>query len=535
MKKVFSLLAILAMGMLFFSSCSSDDTTTPPESPVNLNSLAGKIWTLYEGNLTTTFNFLNDKDMTVTEVTGPASVKMTRAGETRTYNGTYSYNNDAKTAEFNYNNRTRKLTDIEIGARGVNCKIDGVQANFTVPDEDKKFLDETAREFVGLFNSGQTANYASIYNALKDTKASEGTDNELDDIVNSLKELVSSQPDLTIYRYAIKATAFKGHYVLREGLWYKESGNGFSAQFYDDQHRSCELNVTLSGTTKNVILYEDDNTRYKYDQNWQIIGYEEERKIYEGELPPHIECILTQGGSQLVKIVADIDLNSLTENQKVNISRNSLSLTCTADLRDVAKINVTKASYQAQGKSEINVIVEKNNRNILSANATTDSNLTTSAPEEWKDKDAQNIKNTTLNLNILDKVQVKSRCSNIYSLVKTLDNADSYDYRYNEQAVRQYVNQANSYLNEASLCYNNTSDVRATVKFDVDYKESSRWDSNTSSYIPTNKYFPVASIVFPDGSSYFMGDYFTEDYFRVLIDMVEDLGEKVEDQFDPKI
>lgn len=423
------------------------------------------------------------------------------------------------------------------------CSSDDDPSNPTTPEttpdpvpvveDDKKFLDETAREFVGMFNSSQSANYASIYNALKDTKASNATDDEIDDIVNKMKFLVSEQPDLTIYRYAIETSKFKGNYVLRDGRWYKESGEGFSAQFNDDQNRPCVLNVTLSGATKNVQLFEDDDYKSKYDENWNYIGYVEERDIYEAELPSHIECVLTQGGSQLVKIVTDIDLSGLTAGQKVNISRNSLSLTCTADLRDVAKINVTKASYQAQGKSEVNVSMEKNGKVILTANATTDSKLTTEAPQDWKDKDAQNVSNTTLNLNILDKVQIKGTCGNIYSLVQTLDNADSYDARYNEQAVRQYVNQANGYLSEASVYYYNTSDVRATIRFDVGYKETYRWDSNTNSSIPTNKYYPVASIVFPDGSSYFMENYFTEDYFKTLIDMVEDLGNKVEDQFDP--
>ena len=72
------------------------------------------------------------------------------------------------------------------------------------------------------------------------------------------------------------------------------------------------------------------------------------------------------------------------------------------------------------------------------------------------------------------------------------------------------------------------------MKFDVDQDESYRWDYNTGQSYMTYRYFPTASISFPDGSSYFMANYFNEDAFKSLVDMFNDLTKKVEDQVDTK-
>ncbi len=430
----------------------------------------------------------------------------------------------------NYNNRSRQLTDIQFGEGVVSCKIDGTPVTVIetvsptptpnpVIDDDKEFLDKTAREFVGMFNSSQTANYASIYNAVRDSKGGEAGE-KIDDIIEGLTEK-SGTTNLTIYKYAIKAAAFKGRYILRNGSWDMESSTGHSAVFFDDAGRLCELTVTMSGATKKVIVYEKRKSYWDY--NYQ--SYRERDYIYEAEIPSHIECVLTQGGSQLVKLVCDFDLNGLVEGQKVNISRNSLTFTCVADLKDVAKITTT-ACYLAQSTSTVSIVVEKNGRRILTAEAASQSNLLTQAPEDWDDDDVERISNTVLSLNILDKVQIKGFCININELVNTLDRADNYSIRYNYEAVKQYVDYANALL-QANAYYNNDATVRASLKFDVDPREEYYYG-----YGVQTRYYPVASICFSDDSSYFISNYFTEDAFRVLVDMVTDLKDDVEHQFD---
>jgi len=203
-----------------------------------------------------------------------------------------------------------------------------------------------------------------------------------------------------------------------------------------------------------------------------------------------------------------------------------------ADFADLAKVTVAKASYQAQGVSSVNVVVEKAGRQILTANASSQSFLA-GVPENMDESMLKNVTSAVLDLNILGKVQIKGTCDNIGLLKDALENADDYDNQYEEQKVRQYVNEANNRM-KANVYYYNKPEVRATLKFDVDQDESYRWDNNTGQSYMTYKYSPSASICFPDNSSYLMENYFNEDAFKSLVDMFNDLSNKVEDQVDTK-
>lgn len=402
---------------------------------------------------------------------------------------------------------------------------DGIDTTVT---DDKKFLEDTGKEFVGMFTAEQAAPYTSIINAIKDSDTKD-VGEQIDDIIDGLTTKTES-PNLTVYKYAIKASAFRGRYVMSNGVWYKNPGDGFVAEFQDDKGRMCVLNATFSGATKKVILYEENRKRYIYNPDYTNYDITNEQRIYEAELPSHIECVLTQGGSQLATVVVNIDLSNLYEGQRIELSRNSLNLDCVADFAGLAKVTVAKASYQAQGVSSVNVVVEKAGKQILTANASSQSYLA-GAPENMDDNLLKNVTNTVLDMDILGKVQIKGTCDNIGMLKDALENADDYHNQYEEQKVRQYVNQANNLL-KVSVYYYNKPEVRATLKFDVDQDESYRWDYNTGQSYMTYRYFPTASISFPDGSSYFMANYFNEDAFKSLVDMFNDLTKKVEDQVD---
>lgn len=404
---------------------------------------------------------------------------------------------------------------------------DGIDTTVT---DDKKFLEDTGKEFVGMFTAEQAAPYTSIINAIKDSDTKD-VGEQIDNIINELKRTTES-PNLTVYKYAIEASAFRGRYVMSNGVWYKNPGDGFVAEFQDDKGRICVLNATFSGATKKVILYEENRKRYIYNSDYTDYDITNEQRIYEAELPSHIECVLTQGGSQLATVVVNLDLSNLYDGQRIDLSRNSLNLDCVADFVGLAKVTVAKASYQAQGVSSVNVVVEKAGKQILTANASSQSYLA-GAPEDMDENLLKSVTNTVLDMDILGKVQIKGTCDNIGMLKDALENADDYHNQYDEQKVRQYVNQANNLL-KASVYYYSKPEVRATLKFDVDQDESYRWDYNTGQSYMTYRYFPTASISFPDGSSYFMANYFNEDAFKSLVDMFNDLTKKVEDQVDTK-
>ena len=94
--------------------------------------------------------------------------------------------------------------------------------DITVTD-DKKFLEDTGKEFVGMFTAEQAAPYTSIINAIKDSETND-VGEEIDDIIDGLTAKTES-PNLTVYKYAIKASAFRGRYVMRNGFLYRSESN----------------------------------------------------------------------------------------------------------------------------------------------------------------------------------------------------------------------------------------------------------------------------------------------------------------------
>lgn len=549
MKKKFLLLAMLFVGLsVSFMSCGSDDdeNVIPVNPIINVNSLAGQSWTLVEDEETSTFTFLTDALMSV--LVSPTTRTVTSP---TTYTGSYVYNKASRSAVLNYNGRSRSVANISITGNKVECMIDGTPVEMTVSytsdvTDDKEFLEATGKEFVGLFNKNQFKSYSSIYHALKDSKMGD-VDDELGDIIDNLKELVYNTPTYKMYKITYYAAAFKGKYKLNSSnnTWYKTSYDGHRIEFKDKDGRDCVLEAKTSGEEKNVYLFDDETTRWEYDYsnypNISSTSYKKKESYY-AKLPEHIECTLTQGGTQLIKAIVDVDLSGVVENQKFNPSRNSVSMKYTLNLRDLVNISAY-TNYVAQGTSKAGYTVTKNGRTIMTAAASANTALTSTSIEDFDEDDKDNLNAASINIDILGKIQLKGDSRSASNVIKAFDQkSDSYNY----ESMKKKADKINGAMS-VKMYYNGTSDARAFLNFAVDSKEVEvverynviehnyddwSWNEYVPVYTTKTKYDLTSAINFSDGTSYFVEKYFTEDAFKSLVDMFNGIYDDVEAQFE---
>lgn len=549
--------SIVLMGLtMMLTSCGDDDEGVVPGNTPDVltkSSLAGQQWTLVEGDETSVFTFLTETAMSVL-----VSPNVKAVTEPTTYEGTYVYNKQNKTATFNYNGNIRNLTDINISGGTVSCVIDGVEASMTTSvtpnsvQNDKVFLENTGKEFVGLFNKDQFKRYTSIYKALEKTNARAVSD-ELGDAIDGLVETVSETSALKHYRYVLRMATVKGEYTLgNDGKWSRNPNVGDNVHkiiFKDADERVCEVTATTSGNTKEVYLYSekrkyDDSYGY-YDYStgmWQVIEGEKytKKKEYLAVLPENMQVVVKQGATQLAVISVNIDLSNIREGQKIDPTRDSFGTTFTMNFKDIADVT-GNISYAAQGESKAGFTVKKNNRTILTASASVKSNLTSTSLENFDEDDKNNLGKATFSIDILGKIQLKGESSKASTLINALEERSD---KYELSSVQNKVNKANNAVS-VKMYYNKTSDVRGWLNLAIDSKEVNEivdwrtvqrtdywgtYETIEPIYGVRTRYDIVSAINFSDGSSYFVEKYFTEDAFKSLVDQFNSLYDEVEEQ-----
>ena len=542
MKKTFCLIALLTIGLTAtMTSCSSNDN--PSEVVPSENSLAGQQWTLAEGDETSVYTFLTETAMSVLVTPNVKAVS-----SPTTYEGTYSYNKAGASAVFNYNGRTRQLTGIKFADNKLTCAIDGVPVTMAVAEvpervyKDKEFLENTGKEFVGLFNKDQFKSYTSIYRALKKSNANAVSD-ELGDVIDELmKTTVEETSVLKHYRYIFYAAGVKGEYELKsDKKWYRNSAvadNVHRIIFNDADGRRCVVNVTTSGQEKEVYFYDSnkhvEHGYYDYD-TWRYIVTESYTKKteYRAMLPERIQATVTRGDVQLMSATVNVDLSSIEAGEKLDPSSDSFGMSYTLNIKDLVDITAY-TDYAAQGVSKAGFTVKKDGRTILTASALANTALKSESLDDFDENDKNNLKAGSVEINILGKIQLKGYSRNMSTVVNALDAKTD---RYSYSSVKGQADKINGAMN-VTMYYDGSSETRGWLSMAVDSKEVTVWNYNynpsTQNYDyyseTKTKYSLTSAINFADGSSYFVEKYFTEDAFKSLVDQFNKLYDAVEDQ-----
>ena len=410
------------------------------------------------------------------------------------------------------------------------------------PTEQKQRLDNIAREFMQNIPSTDFKSYADLGNHLNDTYSDYDWDNVGDwarKCWDDARTAVGGKPTVeqdsygycvyTEYKSLLLASNFVGHFKADNGsrTWVKESGKFDDLQFtFTDQNgKTCVLKLETGGKVQKVYLANvEDWTDYESKNEngiWKYYDYYDRTQCTIG-VPENIAVTLTQNGTQLVKATVKVGLGSLT-GENFDISKGNLTASALVEMSNGYKFDVAQVAYSGNSKAFLSYSMSKNGTKLASVTVAGDvsgipsCNVEAFTRDDFDaDFDSATGKNVLVKIDILGKLQLQGKVTDLRKYAELLDKADENDD--NEQKFKQYLSSANGCA-DISLFYDNTSVEQAKMQFDAfsdTYGGYTYWDAE-----------PV--LVFKDGSSNCMFDVFFNDVdFKATIDAFRDLVEKYE-------
>ncbi len=396
------------------------------------------------------------------------------------------------------------------------------------PLQQKERLDVIAKEFMNLTPASDFKNIANLYNYISDTY----TDNYdwdtvgdwAGDIFDSLREQVGNpvvEKDggysfvATNYKTILLASNFTSHFTASNGKWTRQDANDLQFIFKDQNSKECVLKLETSGNVKKVHLFNLEDWDWEWDGN-SYTEYLDRTQMIIG-VPENIVVTLTQGGSQVVKVTVKVNLASI-DNEEFDLSKSSVTASTLVEINNGYKINVSQVAYKANSGAAVTFEMSKNGTSLASvAFSSSLSGIPSAIISDIDDIDFDNanMKNAYVKLDILGKLQIQGKLSDVRKYVDYLESAN--DNEDNEKNFKSYITQANSLL-DLNLFYDGKAVKQASVKFEPFAGESwggyQYWDAE-----------PV--LYFYDGSSYSTFEaFFNDKDFKSVIDTFKGLADK---------
>ena len=158
-------------------------------------------------------------------------------------------------------------------------------------------------------------------------------------------------------------------------------------------------------------------------------------------------------------------------------------------------------------------------RNMLNANASIKADMNALIADAQNEEfNERNIKNFSMNFDVLGEVQVDAECpnfKNLYDAIVYLEEAEGID------DTNMWLDEVNKAYT-AKLRFDKTSMTQ--VIFEIEAEEEEGWDVTSIHFCPV--------IVFASNDSrHAIEDYFTERGFSGLIDTIERLADQFEDLY----
>ena len=409
------------------------------------------------------------------------------------------------------------------------------------PLKQKEYLDVIARGFMDKTPASDFNEISKLCNHISNTY----TDNYDWDVVGdwgseifeSLKESLGTTDKeqekdswgeynyiYTNYKALVMASNFKGHFKAIGNKWELSKADDLQFIFSDQYGKECVLKLETSGNVKKVFIgnideWVDYNSDYKNDY-YISNDYYDRTQLTVG-VPENIVVTLTQGGSQVVKVTAKLNIGDLS-NDKFDLSKNQLTASTLVELNNGYKFNVSQVAYKGNNQTSVSFDMSKNGESLASVAFSSDISgipscnidAMVSGNIDEEDFNNSNMKNVYVKLDIMGKLQIQGTLSDVRKFTDYINEADDNDD--DEKTFKSYVNQANSLAN-FNLFYDGKSTKQATVTLEAFEEES--WNGMKYWYME-----PMLN--FYDGSSYSTFDaFFNDKDFKSVIDAFEKLAD----------
>ena len=409
------------------------------------------------------------------------------------------------------------------------------------PLEQKEYLDVIARGFMDKTPASDFNEISKLYNHISNTY----TDNYDWDVVEdwgseifeSLKESLGTTDKeqekdswgeynyiYTNYKALVMASNFKGQFKAIGNKWELSKADDLQFIFSDQYGKECVLKLVTSGNVKKVFIGNIDewvDYNYDYSNDYYISNDYYDRTQLTVGVPENIVVTLTQGGSQVVKVTAKLNIGDLS-NDKFDLSKNQLTASTLVELNNGYKFNVSQVAYKGNNQTSVSFDMSKNGESLASVAFSSDISgipscnidAMVSGNIDEEDFNNSNMKNVYVKLDIMGKLQIQGTLSDVRKFTDYINEADDNDD--DEKTFKSFVNQANSLAN-FNLFYDGKSTKQATVTLEAFEEES--WNGMKYWYME-----PMLN--FYDGSSYSTFDaFFNDKDFKSVIDAFEKLAD----------
>ena len=542
---------VMAMGMF---SCSSSDG----DSASDTNPIAG----VYDIDSYTLTFYDNSTFTAVDNATG------------KNYTGAYTYNapdlvlsgvvttrafslEDGKVYSFTVvrsgNNLT--LTNKETGETFTLNYVSAAPPSDgqLTPDQEKAYIETTARMLETYFVANEWQVFTDVAKEIQNVNA-DALDSYADELIertltgtskyessyyvqdrwdyNSGTYYYHLSTSITNYKYydrVFVASKAKGQFVATYGGKWEKVGSeeGLKATYTDANGAVWVLDITHSGSTGkiridewkeyvdqiygpyytptgNVVFGEPQTFTYSYDKNSDLI-----------DVPTQVTATLTCNGQVKMQTTVNISKfqNATDEHSQLSFLGQAAGTVDVMIQPAGEPFYVhTDFDYINRSGSTVNATITRGSTELVNvaANAT---------PSASGAQQMDNVTNNSAVVTVLNRLTVRMTAADGKSVADAYNNADSYNNRYNEEFVRNCANiinnGINAYITNGPASNINQGTLKVAVKSKSDYNNMYRYEL-----------YPTLN--FADGSSYAFKDYFTEAYFKSVIDYAKQFGKDIE-------
>ena len=289
---------------------------------------------------------------------------------------------------------------------------------------------------------------------------------------------------------------------------------------YTDKNGAVwEASATCSGSTGKIRI---DEWKTKYGETINTVDFSEENaSVYNYErtstlvdIPTQVNATLTRNGEVKVQTTVNISkfLNATDEHSQLSLFGQGAG---TVDVMlqpigDAFYVHVD-FDYANGANSTVNATIKRGGTELvnLAANAT---------PQAAAPQKIDNVNNASVVVSVLNRLTVHMSASEGKSVYEAYDNADDRHNRYDEEFVKNCANTINNgvsaYITNGPASTINQGTLRVAVRGKSDYDRT--------------RYELYPTLNFASGESYAFEDYFTEAYFKTVIDYAKQLGKDFE-------
>lgn len=382
------------------------------------------------------------------------------------------------------------------------------------PEESKEFLQNTATEFLNLFNpqdQKQAIDLAAYFSSeFEDYDAPDEFNIEPDGrnriptpYIKALGQAAKGDLDALTraamtYSYTLKFDRFAGVYEpeSKSEKWVKTGDSkDIIFKFTNQSNQPVEMKVSQSGGSYDVDFSVMD---------WDYDSYEEYEIQYNYFLsvPKNVTASLIENGKELANstVVSSVDVKGHKINADVNATLMNIKALCKVDGND-SKVEA-RAEFFVSGNK------------VADSYATITGNhlCDKTKYESFEDMDDDQIESELAKMfktgdcsgNLLDKVQVYGQMEYYRELASDLDSYwDEYDFNSKDQAQKacQTVCDRLNKNVRTQLRYNKTATDQATIQFVPFFYQ---WGSSEQYW----ECYVSANLLFPDKTTYNIDSYF---------------------------